>query len=70
MNYRNNTTGAIETKSEILNKHSNISFPSPITNDIIEGLGYSFILEGGKPSITPPYEVIAVSYTHLRAHET
>ena len=58
MDYRNNTTSAIETQNQIVKKQSNVSFPSPITNDVIESLGYSCIYEGLRPSFTPPYEVI------------
>ena len=56
MEYRNNTSGAVETRSAILAKYSNTSFPKPVTNDIIESLGYATIGEGVQPSLTAPYE--------------
>ena len=56
MEYRNNSTGAVESQSEILAKYKNVSFPKPITNDIIEGLGYKTIAEGTRPTCTPPYD--------------
>ena len=58
MDYRHNTTGSIETQQEVIKKHPNVSFPYPVTNDVIESLGYSCIFEGLRPSITPPYEVV------------
>jgi len=58
MEYRNNTSGAVETRSEILAKYPNTSFPKPITNDVIESLGYLTIGEGVQPSLTPPYQSI------------
>ena len=54
--FRNNTTGEIETRSEILKKHPNTSFPDPLTNDLIESLGYKLIFEVVKPSLNPPYD--------------
>ena len=56
MEFRNNTSGAVETRSEILAKHPNTSFPKPTTNDVVESLGYLTIGEGSQPSLTPPYE--------------
>lgn len=58
MEYRNNTSGAIETATEIKAKYPNTSFPNPLTNDVIESLGYKTILDSARPSITPPYEFI------------
>ena len=58
MEYRNNTSGAVETQSEILAKYPNTSFPKPVTNDVIESLGYLTIGEGSLPSLTPPYQSI------------
>tara|TARA_R100001443_G_scaffold2025_2_gene6975 strand:- start:133 stop:573 length:441 start_codon:yes stop_codon:yes gene_type:complete len=58
MEFRNNTSGAVETRSEILAKYPNTSFPKPITNDVVESLGYLTIGEGSKPSLTPPYESV------------
>jgi len=59
MEFRNNTSGAVETRSEILAKYPNTSFPKPITNDVVESLGYLTIGEGSQPSLTPPYESAA-----------
>ena len=56
MEYRNNTSGAVETRSEILAKYPNTSFPKPLTNTVIESLGYTTILEAAQPSLTPPYD--------------
>lgn len=56
MEYRNNTSGAVETRREILAKHKNISFVKPITNETIESLGYTTILEGTPPTLTAPYD--------------
>ena len=56
MQYRNNTSGAVETQSEILAKYPNTSFPKPLTNDVIESLGYATIGESALPSLTAPYE--------------
>jgi hypothetical protein len=56
MEYRNNTSGAVETRSEILAKYPNTSFPKPITNTTIESLGYTTILEGAQPTLTAPYD--------------
>ena len=56
MEYRNNTSGAVETRSAILAKYPNTSFPKPLTNTVIESLGYKTIKEGAQPSLTPPYE--------------
>tara|TARA_R100000742_G_C4234382_1_gene55286 strand:+ start:175 stop:618 length:444 start_codon:yes stop_codon:yes gene_type:complete len=56
MEYRNNTSGLVETRSEILAKNSNTSFPTPLTNSVIESLGYTTILSSALPSVTAPYE--------------
>jgi len=56
MEYRNNTSGLIETRNEVLAKHKGWSFPNPITNTVIESLGYTTVLEGSQPSLTPPYD--------------
>tara|TARA_R100000742_G_C4273424_1_gene92978 strand:+ start:1241 stop:1684 length:444 start_codon:yes stop_codon:yes gene_type:complete len=58
MEYRNNTSGAVETQSAILAKYPNTSFPKPLTNDVIESLGYTTILEGTRPTLTPPYDSV------------
>ena len=82
MEYRNNTSGAVETQSEILAKYPNTSFVKPITNITIESLGYTTILEGAQPSTTPPYESVVrdgieqisdkwyTKYTKVTATET
>tara|TARA_X000001382_G_scaffold117874_1_gene97761 strand:- start:62 stop:508 length:447 start_codon:yes stop_codon:yes gene_type:complete len=54
--FRNNSTGNVELKNEILRKYPNTSFPVPVTNTVIEGLGYTGINEGTPPSISGPYE--------------
>ena len=54
--FRNNSTGAVELKGEILRKYPNTSFPLPVTNEVIEGLGYTGINEGAVPSTSGPYE--------------
>ena len=56
MEYRNNTSGATETQSEVIANHPNTSFPSPLTNDVIESLGYTTVKATAVPSITLPYE--------------
>ena len=55
MEYRNNTSGLVETRDEVLAKHKGWSFPKPITNTVIESLGYTTVFEGIKPSVTAPY---------------
>jgi hypothetical protein len=54
--FRKDTDGSIDSRLGILAQYKNTSFPSPITDDIIEGLGYKKINEGTYPSTTPPYE--------------
>ena len=54
--FRKDTDGSIDSRLGSLAQHKNTSFPSPITDDIIEGLGYKKISEGTYPSTTPPYE--------------
>ena len=56
MEYRNNSSGEVETRHEILAKFPNTSFPSPLTNDVIESLGYTTVFQSAVPSVTPPYE--------------
>lgn len=58
MDYRNNTSGAIESQSEILAKYPNTSFPKPVSSADIVALGYSTILDVVKPTTTPPYEYV------------
>ena len=59
MEYRNNTTGDIETQQQIIEKNPNTSFPKPCPDSVIEDLGYSTISEGVTPSFTPPYESVS-----------
>jgi|TARA_X000001382_G_scaffold12005_1_gene8031 hypothetical protein len=54
--FRKNTDGTVESALDILAQHKNTSFPSPMTNEIIEGLGYKKLNEGTYPATTPPYE--------------
>tara|TARA_R100000742_G_C4274652_1_gene94735 strand:+ start:1485 stop:1928 length:444 start_codon:yes stop_codon:yes gene_type:complete len=56
MEYRNNTSGIVETRSEILAKYPNTSFPKPLSDVVIENLGYKTIESSDKPSVTAPYE--------------
>lgn len=54
--FRKNSDGTVESGLDILAQHKHISFPSPMTDEIIEGLGYKKINEGTYPTTTPPYE--------------
>tara|TARA_R100000008_G_C3586843_1_gene173138 strand:- start:283 stop:732 length:450 start_codon:yes stop_codon:yes gene_type:complete len=56
MNYRNDTTGAIETKASIIAQYPNTSFPKPVQDSDIESLGYKTIYPSVGPSTTKPYE--------------
>ena len=52
MESRHNTSGLVETRSEVLAKYEGWSFPNPITNTVIESLGYTTVFEGPQPSFT------------------
>ena len=55
--YRKQSDGAIIIGDSAFRKEfPNTSIPSPITEAIVTSLGYDYVYEGARPSLTPPYE--------------
>lgn len=51
-------TGAVMYQQEFLNTFTNTSFPTPITEQVINGLGADVVLNGAQPTPTF-YQVVA-----------
>ena len=55
--YRKQSDGTIIMGDSAFRKEfPNTSIPSPITEAIATSLGYDYVYEGARPSLTPPYE--------------
>ena len=52
-------------------KHDNLDLQNDVLQNILNGNDIGLISEAGVPAVADPgSKIIAVSYTHLRAHET
>ena len=55
--YRKKTDGSIVVGEQSFRQlFPDTSFPKPLTEAIVNDLGYDWILDGTEPSVTPPYE--------------
>ena len=57
MEIRNRKTGEVITVDELRRKHPNVSFPHPITTDILNEYGYDAVMNGPAAEVSGPYEV-------------
>lgn len=57
MEIRNRKTGEVITVDELRRKHRNVSFPHPITIDILDEYGYDAVMNGPAAEVSGPYEV-------------
>ncbi len=57
--YRKKTDGTLVIgESAFRNLFPNTSFPRPLTESIVNDLGYDWVYEGVRPSVTPPYQTV------------
>jgi len=55
--YRKKTDGSLVVGEQSFRQlFPDTSFPKPLTEAIVNDLGYDWILDGTEPTVTPPYE--------------
>ena len=58
--YRKKTDGSlVENEPAFRALFPNTSFPKPLTETIINDLGYDLVFDGAQPSTTPPYQYVS-----------
>lgn len=55
---RNRESGTVTATTELKVQNPNTSFPSEITEDIVDAFGYDFVYQGQKPELTTKYQTI------------
>jgi hypothetical protein len=58
MELRNRETGDVITESQFRSEHTDSNLPLQLTTKVANDFGYDLVLEGEKPQVTYPYEVI------------
>ena len=56
--YRERTTGKVIPEQQFRSQYSNVSFPDPMQDAILDEMGYDRIRPGVQPSFSVPYQYV------------